>query len=155
MTRASPGKLMLAKIHVAKKELALTDDSYRDLLRRVTEMDSAKEMSAKQREAVLAEFRRLGWQDKAPKRRPISASAQIRMIYAVWKDLSPLIIDGSDQALRAFCARQTKTAATPDGVAAPEFLTDPKQATAVLEGLKAWLLRERQRAAARRAGAAA
>ena len=35
----------------------------------------------------------------------------------------------------------------PDGVAAPEFL-DAKQATKVVEGLKAWLIRVRARAAA-------
>ena len=36
-----PTKADLAKIHIAKKELGLTDDAYRDLLRGQFKVDSA------------------------------------------------------------------------------------------------------------------
>jgi phage gp16-like protein len=134
--QAADRRAMLAKIHVAKKQLALTDDSYRDLLRRITGQDSAAALDAGALDKVLAEFRRLGF--RAPSRaKARSAKPQVRMIYAVWKDMQPLLRDGGDAALRSFVARQTRTAATPNGVAAPDFLS-PAQANRVLEGLKAW-----------------
>ena len=48
-------------------------------------------------------------------------------------------------ALRAFVQRQTKSRLTPDGISAPEFLDGP-QANRVIEGLKAWLAREKHKA---------
>lgn len=139
-------RAMLAKIHVAKKQLALTDDSYRDLLRRITGAESAAGLDDAQLDQVLGEFKRLGF--KAPKgARPRSGKPQVRMIYAVWKDMRPLLRDGSQDALRSFCARQTKGPAHPEGIAAPEFLS-PGQANRVLEGLKAWKRRLEQEAVA-------
>lgn len=143
---------MIAKLHVAKKALALTEESYRDVLRRVTGRDSAAAMTEPQIEAVLKEFKRLGFKD-TPRRGPTSKHAQIRMVHAVWADICKLGIDADDHAaaLRAFCGRQTRTAANPQGVSAPEFL-DSVQANRVLEGLKAW--RTRLRHAAKRSVAA-
>jgi phage gp16-like protein len=143
---------MIAKLHVAKKALALTEESYRDVLRRVTGRDSAAAMTEPQIEAALKEFKRLGFKD-TPRRGPTSKHAQIRMIHGVWSDICALGIDADDHAaaLRAFCARQTRTAVNPQGVSAPEFL-DSVQANRVLEGLKAW--RTRLRHAAKRSVAA-
>lgn len=135
---------LIAKIHIARAQLALTDDSYRDLLERIAGERTAGKLPIEKLEAVLAEFRRLGWRE-AKRARPVSAKAQIRMIYGVWKDLRPHLSDGSDSALRAFCARQTVSPKHPTGVSAPEFL-GPHEANKVLEGLKAWLARVRTRA---------
>lgn len=136
---AGDRRAMLAKVHVAKKQMGLPDDAYRDVLRRVTGAESAAALSAAQLDAVLAEFRRLGW--KAKPRRPLSPKPQVRMIYAVWQDIRPhLVVPGDDSALRAFVRRQTRTPAHPDGVDAPEFL-DAEMANRVLEGLKAWRAR--------------
>lgn len=142
---------MLAKIHLAKKQLALSDDSYRDILRRVTGAESASALPDQKLDRVLGEFKRLGWKPK-PNRTGTSKHAQIRMIHAVWADLCKLGIDAEDEtaALRAFTQRQTKTLANPAGVSAPEFL-DSNQANRVLEGLKAW--RTRLRHAAKRVAA--
>jgi phage gp16-like protein len=131
----------IAKIHVAKKALALTDESYRDVLRRVTGRDSAASLDERGLKKVLDEFKRLGFRDP----RPTSAKAQVRMIHGVWADLVAMgAVDAAEPAaaLRAFVQRQTKTAANPAGVSAPEFL-DAKQANRVLEGLKAWRKRAR------------
>lgn len=58
----------LAKIHIAKAQLGLDDDTYRALLARVAGVRSAKELSPRQIGAVLAEFERLGWQSKPAKK---------------------------------------------------------------------------------------
>ncbi len=148
----TPRATMIAKVHLAKKQLALADESYRDILRRVTGQESAGALDERDLDRVLAEFKRLGWKPK-PNRTGTSKHAQIRMIHAVWADLCKLGIDAEDEAaaLRAFVARQTKTAANPAGVSDPAFL-DSHQANKVLEGLKAW--RTRLRRAGARAEAA-
>ncbi|MEI6160143.1 MAG: regulatory protein GemA [Roseococcus sp.] len=140
-------KAMLAKIHIARKDLALSDESYADILRRKTGMESAAGLSDQQLDRVLGEFKRLGWKPKKG-RTGTSKHAQIRMIHAVWKDICGLGIDAEDEAaaLRSFTARQTKTLANPAGVADPAWL-DSTQANKVLEGLKAWRTRLRRAAA--------
>lgn len=60
-------KAELAKIHVAKKQLALDDETYRALLERVTGQSSAADLTARQRDALLKEFARLGF--RAPNHR--------------------------------------------------------------------------------------
>lgn len=140
----SPRATMIAKVHLAKKQLALAEESYRDILRRVTSKESASQLSEAELDRVLAEFKRLGWKPK-PNRTGTSKHAQIRMIHAVWADLCKLGIDAEDEAaaLRAFVQRQTKTKANPEGVSDPAFL-DSVQANRVLEGLKAWRTRKRR-----------
>jgi phage gp16-like protein len=141
---------MLAKLHLARKELALTEESYRDILRRITRQESAAALTDRQLDQVLAEFKRLGWKPRKGKGRTgTSAAPQIRMIHAVWRDIVELGgIEAEDEtaALRAFVARQTKTQANPEGVSDPRFL-DSAQANRVLEGLKAWRRRLKLQAA--------
>jgi phage gp16-like protein len=57
----------LAKIHVAKKQLGLDDDSYRQIILRLTGgiHDSAAPLNVAQRRLLLAEFQRLGWKPQA------------------------------------------------------------------------------------------
>lgn len=139
----SDRRAMLAKIHIARKDLALTDDTYRAVLIRVTTRDSAADCTDAQLEAVLAEFRRLGWQGPAGKggRRKASSKSWVRKVWAIWGDLKPLLNDATDDTLRAFVARQTRSARNPQGIADPEWLS-PHDATAVIKGLEGWLTRE-------------
>lgn len=146
MTSAKKHNPLLAKVHIAKKELAMHEDSYRALLRRITGKDSAGACNEAELDAVLVEFKRLGWASK--KAKPRSRKAYVRMIFGVWADLKPYLRDGSRQALRKFVQRQTVTADRPQGVTDPEFL-NPEDGNKVVEGLKAWLQRERQAARAR------
>lgn len=135
---AARRRAALAKIHVARQRLALCEESYRDLLRRVAGVDSAAALDQRGIDAVLREFRRLGFAD-----RPLPARAQGRKIRAIWADLVALgAVEAEDPeaALRAFVARQTRSAAQPQGVGAVEWL-DSRQASLVLEGLKAWRAR--------------
>ncbi len=90
-----PTRQQLAKIHIAKKDLALTDGNYRDLLRGLTGKESARDLSGKEVDAVLQEFNKLGWKPK--KQRPqklkyqdlanrpgMATPKQLRMIEAMW-----------------------------------------------------------------------
>jgi phage gp16-like protein len=126
---------MLSKVHIARKELALAEESYRAILQRIAARSSAADCTDEQLDAVLAEFKRLGWSPKT--RRPRSSVPHVRKIYALWTALKPHLDDGSDKALRAFVRRQTANKAHPDGIASPEWL-DAEQANRVIEGLKAW-----------------
>ena len=57
-------KTELAKIHVAKLQMKLDDDTYPALLERITGKTSAADLTARERSAVLDEFYRLGWTAK-------------------------------------------------------------------------------------------
>lgn len=126
-------KALIQKIHVAKSQLALADETYRDILRRVTGKTSSTDCTEQQLEAVLAEFKRLGW---APKSRNVfSSHPHVRKVYALWKEAAQVgaVSNGSKEALRAFVKRQT-------GKETPEFLT-PADANRVTEALKAMIRR--------------
>ena len=58
-------KALLAKIHIAKKDLCLDDGTYRDVLRRVTGKDSSSKMLMSELERVIYEFGNLGWKPSA------------------------------------------------------------------------------------------
>lgn len=51
----------MAKIHIAKAQLGMDDETYRGVLARVAGVRSAKDLNSRQVGAVLAEFQRLGW----------------------------------------------------------------------------------------------
>lgn len=124
---------MLAKIHIARKELRLQEAEYRALLQRVGKVASAKDLSEKAAIAVIAEFKRLGWQPKESTRPP-SERAEVRKIYALWGALHSGPVDRD--ALRAWVKGRFK-------VSAPEFLK-PAQARDAIEQLKAWQRRLRE-----------
>jgi len=132
-------RAMRQKCQIARKQLRLDEDTYRDVLRRVTGQASSTDCGPSQLDALLAEFRRLGWKPARGGKAP-SGKPQVRKIYAIWRGLAPYVEDASDSALRGFVHRQT-------GRDAPEFLTAP-EANKVVEGMKAWLARVRAKATA-------
>jgi len=73
--------MSLAKIHIAKSQLGLDDETYRALLARVAGVRSAKELSPRQIGAVLREFERLGFKPRPAKRagRPAPHPAASRL----------------------------------------------------------------------------
>ncbi|MCW4589368.1 regulatory protein GemA [Gluconacetobacter entanii] len=141
MMKSDPKRgAIYAKLHIARKELGLPDDAYRDILHRLTGHYSARDASTSALETVLAHFRTLGWK---PKKGSLSSSDKphVRMIYAIWKDMGPFLkSSGTREALRAYVQRQTVTPEHPDGISAPEFL-DGVQGRKVIEGLKQWKAR--------------
>ena len=141
-------RAMLAKVHIAKKDLGLGDDAYRDVLEGVTGKRSSGHMSAPELDAVLARFRALGW---TPRRtsscRTGSSSRQTRdrlaqgphtaKVRALWLSAWHLGVtrSRSDEALTAFVKRQT-------GLDAAAWAGAPAESWKVIEGLKCWLARD-------------
>lgn len=58
-------KAELAKIHLAKKDLALPEDEYRSLLLLVTGKTSAKDLDWQGRKKLLDHFKKIGFKVKA------------------------------------------------------------------------------------------
>lgn len=104
-------RVMIAKLHLAKKQLNLHDDDYRDALERVTGQRSAADLSRAQLEAALAEMTRLGFTaaPKAPRAggkaafNPAASKARAMLISL---GLMGVIRDSSEKALEAFARRQ-------------------------------------------------
>ncbi len=76
--------LQLSKIHIAKKDLGLDDETYRALLGRVAGVRSAKDLTPRQIGAVLAEFARLGWASAPAKKHgrkaPVAAPDREKLV---------------------------------------------------------------------------
>jgi phage gp16-like protein len=113
---------MLAKVHLARKELGLAEADYRAVLYRVTQHESAGALSDAQLETVIAEFKRLGWQQRcstktgsgsdlkvgrASATRPADHPAA-RKARSLWISLAQLgvVRDSRESALEAFARRQ-------------------------------------------------
>ena len=61
-----PSRQNLAKIHIAKKDLQLTDEQYRDLLHYHFQADSAATLNDRQCTVLLNHFRAKGWKPTRP-----------------------------------------------------------------------------------------
>lgn len=57
---------LIAKIHIAKTQLGLDDDTYRTILLNITQLKSCAQMSLVQLEAVYKNMQRLGFKAKSP-----------------------------------------------------------------------------------------
>ncbi|MGC4076255.1 MAG: regulatory protein GemA [Rubrivivax sp.] len=82
----------LAQIHIAKKQLGLDDDTYRDMLWAVARVRSAKNLDHTGRAKVLEHLRRCGFTGAAAKRpkRPTPAPAVVAMVRKVRAQLIAL-----------------------------------------------------------------
>lgn len=127
----------IAKIHVAKTQLGLDDDSYRAILIRATGKTSSAEMNPVEHAAVLREFNRLGFRDKARNTAGVASGKYAPVLKALWLSAWNLGVARSkeDKALIAFVQRQT-------GLSHTRFLTDEEDARKAIEGLKGWIARE-------------
>lgn len=134
MSNRSP---MIAKIHCARRDLALDEGTYRALLSRITGKASAGELGEAQLAAVLDEFRRLGWGKKkrGPKRagsRPLAAGEDAAKARALWLALYHLgeVHDPREAALAAFGERIT-------GKSALQFMTSA-DINRLIKALRGW-----------------
>lgn len=126
---------LIAKVHIAKTQLALDDTSYRCLLKRIAGKESCSLMSGSELGKVLDEFKRLGFKP-AKKRaglRKLAQSPHASKIRALWLSLYHLgeINDSSEEALAAFAQRTAR-------VSALQWLTADKADT-IIRSLKGWL----------------
>jgi len=123
----APTRAKLAKIHIAKKELQLTDEVYRDILYLNFDVQSAAKLSDSQATKMIEILKSKGWKPKRAtgkreRRRdgnyieikPGPTAAQQRKVLAMWNELGY----GMDK-LHSRCKRQFN-------VERIEWLTDPK-----------------------------
>lgn len=142
-TASTLRKNELAQIHIAKGELCLDDETYRDMLWQVAKVRSASDLDWAGRKRVLDHFQSKGWKKKPAKKagaRPMANDAQAKMIRGLWIELhqAGIVEDGSEAALASFIKRQAR-------VEALQWLSGA-QASQVIESLKKWLQRSRSAA---------
>lgn len=121
--RLDPRRAAIVKVQIARKELALDEETYRALLERVTGRRSAADCTVAQLGRVLDELKAKGWKpsfsargQKAPPFRPDAGQARARpadspvarKARALWISLHQLgeVRDPSERSLEAFAARQ-------------------------------------------------
>jgi hypothetical protein len=120
--RSSLPRVVLAKIHIARKALCLDEDDYRDLLERIAGVRSARDLTHEDLLPLQREFRRLGWDGYLLKRDelpPLKYSdmgfragrpspAQLRMLEARFKNIRGYADTNPDAAFRAFLQKRFK-----------------------------------------------
>lgn len=132
-------KGLIAKIHIAKKELGLDDGTYRAIIKQATNKESCAKCNAFQLEKVIELMKSKGWKPKtvAAKKKAFRKPPTdlIAKIYAIWGDLQEIgAVSSSDKsALDNFIKKYTKV----DSV---QWIDD-YQAIKIIEMLKQWLKR--------------
>ena len=90
-----PVQKLLAKIHIAKKELCLDEETYRGLLENMFRVASSKFLSNNQALKLIREFREKGWVPKTkPKKyddkkgdRYSATPGQKRLVEVLWHNI--------------------------------------------------------------------
>jgi len=115
----------LGAIHAAKRQLALTDDSYRAIIGRFSKQrtESAADLTPNERTEVIEYFRRVGFKRAKPARKPGNGTSrgaakgadmrpQAMKLKALWRSLYELGIvrDPSHEAMAVFVCRHTNIA---------------------------------------------
>lgn len=134
-----PSRIDLAKIHIAKKELGLTDEEYRDILYCQYRKKSSKDLTPGQAWKLLAYFKNMGWKPKQQSALPgmsVPNDGQSKKIQALWITLNQagIVKNGSNKAMMAFVKRITKK----DQLK----WCDSQEKNRVIEALKEWAARK-------------
>lgn len=146
LTQVPDARARLVKIiHVARRELQLEEDTYRQLLACAGGASSTSDMDLPALESVLAHLKSKGFKVRAsvksgaktkakPDRRQDS-SASARKVRALWLFLADLgvVRDPSERALAAYCKRIAKV----DDL----HWARPDQMHDLIETLKKWAMR--------------
>ena len=139
----------LQKIHIAKKQLGLSEDDYRAAVLSASKgkTDSAGDLDAQGRTALLSHFKRAGFKPRKPaskSRQPAKPDVpigddrdQVKKIRSLWIELHEFgaVRNSSEAGLAAYVKRIK-------GKEHPKFL-DIDEASDVIEQLKKWLDRTR------------
>lgn len=96
--------MSLAAIHIAKKELALTDADYRAILREVAGVDSAKYLDAAGDRAVMARLYALRDERRGAAQKRVKTPTE-RKIWRLW------LGDENDPGLRSYLPPPERTVA--------------------------------------------
>jgi phage gp16-like protein len=102
-------------LHVARQQLGLDDDAYRDVLRRAAGVTSSRALDNHALDSVLAELERLGWRGPAGRKsfgefRPgFASNAQAHAIRQLWLEFTGGT--GTERGLEHWLERQFKVSA--------------------------------------------
>lgn len=126
---------LLKLVQIGKRELAMEDDAYREMLHNLTGQRSCKALGHMQLKAVLDHMKALGFK---PKQKPKPRAAEVTKIYAIWRTMykQGFVRNGSDKAIDSYVRRMT-TRMNGRGVERAIWLKS-YQAADVLEALKKW-----------------
>lgn len=135
-------RALRAKIHIAKKQLGLDDETYRAILARHGEgKTSSRELTIAQMDAVLREFTGKGWAPTPPKSkgkqgRKLATGPEIEKIRALWLWMHEIGIvrNPSESALAGYARRMA-------GIDDLHW-ADGWQCHRLIETLKKWAQRE-------------
>lgn len=127
----------LAMIHIAKSQLGLDDDVYRDLLWTIGRVTSAADLDWSGRKQLLEHLKKCGFKPRPPKakaqgRELMGDDEQSRMILTLWQGLhaAGVVKDASEGALAKWIKRMTR-------VDSPRWLR-ADQKSMLIEALKKW-----------------
>ncbi|HFJ3367620.1 TPA: gp16 family protein [Salmonella enterica] len=129
------GKL-IQLIHIAKNELSIDTDTYRQMLLSITGITSTSTMNPGQLNKVLAAMKAKGFKVKPSRKarttRPLADHPQARKLRALWLEMyaQGIVRDSSEEALRRWVKRET-------GVDGLQWL-EPEMASSAIEKLKNW-----------------
>ena len=99
----------LAKIHIAKKDLGLDDNTYRQMLQTITGKSSAKTLTLTECDRVLAHCKKLGWIPKASTKPKATdkdwRAPRIKLIHNLWEQLGKagVLRNPTHEGLLSFC----------------------------------------------------
>ncbi|MAG77443.1 MAG: hypothetical protein CL811_11855 [Colwelliaceae bacterium] len=135
----SEKRRLITKIHVAKAQLSMDEESYRSLLVRVTGKNSCSGMNVRHLELVMEEMKSKGFKVRNVSSRrlsPKSKGTEIDKIRAIWITMfkQGFVRDGSESALDNYTFRIANTSHV-------GWLKEAKLER-VLESLKNWHRRE-------------
>ena len=134
MSTAPCSKQQIGAIHAAKANAALDDDTYRDILARLTGRRSSRDLNSAEAAKVLNHLNGLSKSVKGSVRMSGTYAGKLRALWLTGYNLG-VVADRRDTALLAFVERQTK-------ISHPDWWTDAATANRAIEGLKDWIGRE-------------
>ncbi|EDW6356742.1 DUF1018 domain-containing protein [Salmonella enterica subsp. enterica serovar Durban] len=142
MDRAS----LITLIHIAKKDLRLDTDTYRDALRAAVGKTSCRDMTQTELSKALAAFKKRGFKVRSkPQNRALKPTTVTAKIRAIWRlmHVQGFLSSDSESVLNTWVRKQTALANGGEGVANYQWLErEPALASDVLERLKRWHRRE-------------
>ncbi|MDR3631332.1 MAG: regulatory protein GemA [Desulfocapsaceae bacterium] len=135
----APSRAALAKIHIAKKELGLSEDAYLDILSMHFQVASAAKLTDRQATVLINSFKAKGWKERLSQKKvasPKYENAQMRKVVAIWINLrkAGVVHDSSDKALQAYVKRMSGV----DNL----LWCNNLQLDTIIESLKRWAYRK-------------
>ncbi|CAM3726419.1 MULTISPECIES: gp16 family protein [Xenorhabdus] len=127
---------LIQLIHIARSNLKLDEDTYRQMLLSETKKTSTRDMDIPQLTRVLETMKKRGFKIKPAKKsetsRRLDSHPQSKKIRALWLEMASMGIvrDSSEQALAQWVKRET-------GIDSLQWLNSA-QASRVIEKLKKW-----------------